>query len=110
MTWEWSHSIEGLEFAREYLETKVGIEILSEIAAEWDTHARSEADEDAPEFDQEFFKERSRFHLALPSDIVAAYIWERMEVLRSCDNGGHKLWACPYGCRSHKVPVGEDDE
>lgn len=108
MAWEWSHSAEGLDYARNYLAENMLQPELVVIAAEWATYEHSQADEDAPEFDQEFYDGRLKFYDKLPVDVLAEAIWEKMEQLRTCDNGGAKLWACPYGCAGHKIPVGEE--
>ena len=100
MTWEWSHSAEAYDFARDYLSERVPQSELAVIAAEWDVFERSEADEDAPAFDQKFYADQ-------PSSVLAEKIWGKMEVLRSATNGGHSFWGCPYGCSSHLIPAGD---
>ncbi len=112
MVWEWSHCAEAYDYARDYLSAKFSLETLAEIAAEWDTHEKAEAekdDENALDFDAGFYRGRVAVYKTLPKDVVAEYVWKKMEELRNCDNGGHKFWGCPYGCGIHKVPASPKD-
>lgn len=109
MSWEWSHTQDAYDHARSFLAEKIAFADLVEIAAEWDVHARCEADEDAPAFDHALFAARTAEYQGYSQDDLAALVWEKMEGLRTCTNGGHALWGCPYGCECHLIPVGDDD-
>ncbi len=112
MLWEWSHSPEAYDYARAFLRSQVSIEDLAVIAAEWDTHAHCEADEDAPAFDQEFYHARLAHYTdaVYSADVLAELIWDKMSELRSATVGGHAFWGCPYGCDCHLIPAGGDEE
>jgi hypothetical protein len=107
MAWEWSHSAEAYDFARDFLGEKMAREELVIMAAEWDTFDRGKV-EGAPAFDQEFYKERLAFYAGHAIETLTEKIWARMEEQRTCTNGGFKLWGCPYGCARHLVPVDDD--
>ena len=101
MTWEWSHAPEAYDHARDEL-AALDHDILAEIAAEWATYKHE--DESTAMLDLEFYRWNEVYYLSVPDEILVRVIWDQMAVLRSCTNGGHHLWACPYGC--HKVSVG----
>ena len=108
MAWEWSHSQEAYDFAREFLQEKIAFTALVEIAAEWDVHAHCEVNDDAPAFDHELFNARVAEYKGYSQEDLAGLVWGKMEQLRTATNGGHALWGCPYGCKCHWIPVGED--
>jgi len=104
MAWEWSHSNTGLENARENLFQR-SIKTLIEIRAEWD--AWNGEGSSISNFDLDTFKRRKKELSAavkskqLAHDALADDIWDKMCQLRTCTNGGHYAYACPFGC--HQV-------
>jgi hypothetical protein len=110
MAWEWSHTAEGLEAARENVH-RLDDETLAVIYAEW------RASTPGRYGDWAFHASRyplalvgARKLVALSRETVADAIWERMEELRTCENGGHLAWACPHGCGCHLVSFSTPDE
>ena len=103
MAWEWSHSAEALDAAMRNVQD-LPKNTLLEILSEWQYHDMEQAienDEDeatdhfpAPSFDlPDHIK-------ALTADVLPDLVWERMESLATCSNGGHAAWCCPDGCHT----------
>lgn len=97
MAWEWSHSQEAYENAKANLSNKP-IGDLRIIYAEWKV-SQSEHDKGAPELNEQY-EQACLETLHMATDTLIDYIWDRMEELRTCDNGGHAAWSCPYGCHT----------
>jgi hypothetical protein len=93
MAWEWSHTPEAYEAARENL-TNIPFHELCVIAAEWD------ADE-VDGFNHELYTEKFKEYEA-SGRVSATILWNKIKKQRTCDNGGSNAWVCPYGC--HTVP------
>jgi len=101
MAWEWSHTAEGIEGARQRLERK-GLTWLRECHAE-NCAAVPETDgARAPALDLDRYAFELRHARDLCRDVLVDAIWRAAEEIRTCDNGGHALWMCPWGC--HTVP------
>jgi len=101
MAWEWSHSQEAYDNAREnlYNQSLQWLKIcLAEIEAEQPINSG--------EFDERVYK----IYMDSMKDItkdsresLIESIWDVMSTeIRTCDNGGFNAWCCPYGC--HTVP------
>jgi hypothetical protein len=107
MAWGWSHTIEAYQNARDQLDV-LPIDTLRVIWAEW--HAHTSREEDPGAFNEKRYRKARRraetIYMRLGADFqqerLAEYVWECMEQLATCDNGGWNAWACPYGC--HTVP------
>lgn len=111
MAWEWSHTPEAYEKGRKNL-AKQSISDLLVIKAEWE--ATTWEDEDisqGPYLDTDIFNKamtrlQATYRMARRADVsittlkeqYANEIWEKAEELRTCTNGGHEAWVCPYGC------------
>lgn len=107
MSWEWSHTEGGLENARNNLEQ----EPIEELQVMWaEIYATREKTRFTgfPEFRRNRYPKCLEYAKKLPADILADSIWEFMEELRTCENGGYRLYACPYGC--HTVSVDREGE
>jgi len=109
MAWEWSHAPEAYENGRRNL-AKKSLEDLMIILAEW---RASNWDEDAvnTELDLDVYagelaqlkaEDREARNFKIPASTrkenLADSIWEYAERLRTCTNGGHMAWVCPFGC------------
>jgi hypothetical protein len=108
MAWSWSHTQEAYDDAQKNVQDlpRSDLEI---IFAEWvanyprGTHQQQEEEWDS-----------NRYHKALAraslksDDCLAEFIWENMERLAICDNGGWNAWVCPHGC--HRVPFSREEE
>ena len=115
MAWEWSHTAEGLEHARANVHGLSKRELLV-ILGEWNYHDRETAHaegearadlEEIPEGEIPPAPTLADFTVApairkLDKDTIAGIVWDRMEELRTCTNGGWEAYACPDGC--HTVP------
>lgn len=104
MTWEWSHTPEAYENARQQL-AAMDRETKEEIYAEWATVEDTEYPYSDGDFDEGLYtlalaRAKEEHELALEEEI-----WQQAEELRNCTNGGHQLWACPFGCSPHLLPV-----
>ena len=94
MAWEWSHAPEAYQAAADNVH-RLSKKTLLTILREWAYDDREKADK-TPHFRLPFNGRK------LPQDLLADKVVERMEELRTCDNGGHAAWCCPDGC--HTVP------
>jgi hypothetical protein len=110
MSWEWSHSPEAYANARENLAKldKVTLRtIYAEIeAAQKDddgNYKTSSTTLDSTKFNFQYMESRQ-----LSKAVLVDRIWDFMEEFRTCDNGGHLAWCCPYGCDAHKVSFEEE--
>jgi len=108
MAWDWSHTNEAYQNAREQL-NQIPENDLRIIFGEWWAHAHNAKNDEGllgstTNFDSEVYAEGRSLAQELQPWTLAEFIWKRMEKLRTCDNGGHRAWACPYGCDPHKVP------
>lgn len=102
MSWEWSHTDEAYQNAREQL-NQVSDDDLRIIFGEWWAHAHREDRDTVGKPGLSLYQEGRNLAQNLEPFALAAFIWKRMSKLRTCDNGGHRAWACPYGCEPHKV-------
>ncbi len=111
MSWEWSHGVEAYAYARERVQEQPR-EWLETVYAEWCAHT-SRADDDGA-FNQKRYDKALKKATTLPDDILADFIWERMEQHAKCENGGYEAHCCPFACGCHMVPFGpeetDDDE
>lgn len=94
MAWQWSHTAEAYADARANFEG-LPADTLAVIAHEWLVHDRAGPDPSVEDFE------------AIPLPLVDTEVridalWERVEALATCDNGGWNAWVCPFGC--HTVP------
>jgi hypothetical protein len=101
MSWEWSHTSDALEIARQNVHNR-GLKTLRVIWSEWQAYTGDGSSCSTSEFDAEKYKAAMKQSKGIPKDALADAIWERMEQFRTCTNGGHEAWACPFGC--HTVP------
>ena len=114
MSWEWSHTAEGIQNARDNL-FDLPLEdpavIYSEIQVarydeESNTYIEAWDGKDSKKYEKVLLKART-----MDTETLAEAIWEFMESFRTCDRGGYNAYCCPYGC--HTVPfdreVKEDD-
>lgn len=106
MAWEWSHTPEAYQDARLNLADLETAE-LRVIYAEWQANAPGGYYDDegyqGDDFDQEAYDEALVEAVELSHDALVDYIWEQADQQRTCTNGGHQAWICPYGCGCHLV-------
>lgn len=109
--WEWSHSPEAYESGRRKLARK-RFGFLREALAEWKATTFNNPDTmegaqlDLGKYQEELQKVIAADHELLHAgcsiqnrkDVLAEEIWSHAEKLRTCTNGGHQAWVCPYGC------------
>lgn len=107
MSWEWSHSPEAYAAARRNLDNLSPGEIRV-IWAEWEATDFKYPDTlEGPSLDVERYENAHRRAQVLSPEYLCADIWNRMEALRTCENGGAMAWACPYGC--HLVSFSDEE-
>lgn len=105
MAWSWSHTLEAYEYARSQIQD-LGRENLEMIYAEWMAAEATDEEGSEPVFNSEKYDtalSRARY---LPDDMLADHIWDRASEAATCDNGGFRAWACPWGC--HTVPFSRE--
>lgn len=105
MTWEWGHAVEAYAAAQRNVQAKPK-EWLEKVYAEW--QALGSAEEFPGSFDQAAYTVALKEAAGLTDDVLADRIWENMESLRFCTNGGWDAWACPFGCGCHMVSFTEE--
>lgn len=100
MAWEWSHTNEAYAAAYENLHCQPR-EWLNVCLAEWQATKHGTELSGNPQFRTNRYDKCLAWVKTLPAnDIVADAVWDYMEELRTCDNGGFNAWACPYGCHT----------
>ena len=115
MSWEWSYTQEGIQNIRDNIGTMSRedlIECLSEFHAaknpkpdDWDgtesEWQESQAGGDTY-FDNDDFKKKTDelTKFCLDQETLADVLFDEAEQLRTCENGGHRAWVCPYGCHT----------
>jgi len=90
--WEWSHTNEAYDYAREQLGT-LPRETLLEIAESW---------VETLDLDMAAYDGFKHYH----NEALSGWIWEQAssyEHGRNCSNGGHRLYLDPQGW--HKVDL-----
>ncbi len=107
MSWEWSHTVEAYSYAQEQVQ-KQERSWLEVVFAEWEALDSREDFEDG--FNEEKYNAALLHAKELPDDVLADFIWEKMEALATCTNGGWEAHCCPFGCGCHMVPFGPDKE
>lgn len=129
MTWEWSHTQEAYDYARENLELldlDTRIEILAEIRAAQEVTQTTgtpiyDVDSSVGLSDLIGVYERSiRDSMSedrvdgspprMTEEMLNDAIWEFAEEIRRCTNGGWEAHLCPFGCGSHMVYFSDVDE
>lgn len=105
MSWSWSHTADAHVNARAQLSV-LNRETRNIIAAEWLAaipHPRLGVGFSA-ELDTRKYP-KSLIRVAAWTDgRINEFIWDRMEKLETCTNGGHEAHCCPFGCIPHMVP------
>lgn len=99
MAWSWSHTAEAYTNARAQLEA-LDRETKVTIAAEWLSQNKTKPDH----IDIKRYKKSMSKAQRMPEDVLHDFIWEKMEALATCTNGGWEAWCCPFGCMCHMVP------
>lgn len=87
MSWAWNHTEEAYENARQ------NVQLLAKKTLICILQEKEQAGK-PPSFRLNWNPRNS------PKDVLADMVWQRMLSLRTCDNGGHNAWCCPYGCHT----------
>lgn len=109
MAWSWSHTQEAYANAEANLRNQLR-DWLEIVYAEW---RANQVKGGAQGQDEEFCNRRYERALKyakqpeITNDELANFIWERMENLATCTDGGWNAWCCPYGC--HTVPFSKEE-
>jgi hypothetical protein len=112
MAWEWSHTAEAYEYARQQIESQFSLDdlrvILAEIAARSTEPGTVGFDVDKYESQYKELVDRTMWQ---DVDGLREWwldlVWEFADEQRTCDNGGWNAWVCPFGC--HTVPFGPEE-
>ena len=94
MAWEWSHTQEAYDNARDNLES-LSLESLHIIWAE----IKSYQNDDKWNWER-FYNDNLDLAKRLSYNCLLDDIWDYMDNFRTCDNGGFNAWCCPYGCHT----------
>jgi len=113
MAWEWSHTQEGYNNAYENLKNLEYDDLLT-IYAEIVTCQCANRDSDYPYqhtgtlyFNEDVYNGVRCAAEKLDAMILIEFIWQEMNIFRTCDNGGWNAWACPHGC--HTVSFSQEE-
>ena len=102
MAWSWSHTQEGIDNAERNLGDKPRA-WLEEVYCEWRCRCMDEEPEDDCRKVRALAESLAH---SMTEDQLVEFIWSRMKGERTCTNGGHEAFACPYGC--HAVPFNRE--
>lgn len=113
MTWEWSHTIEGMHNVCSNI-ARLSREDLEVIYAEWKAakgrghfHPRSfqlGEDCDLRAHDRALGKAR-----LMDTEVLVDKIWDLCSTQALCSNGGWEAYVCPYGCPIHRVSFDHEE-
>jgi hypothetical protein len=92
MAWEWSHTTEAYDNARENVDN-LPRKTLLVILREWAYHDREQRGKDGS------FRLPNGIR-SMPRSELAEMVNTRMEEQRTCDSGGFNAWCCPEGCHT----------
>jgi len=103
MAWEWSHTAQAYDNARENL-PRLDREDLQIIFAEWRA-AQGKGGAIAnqgfnTDFNQKKYDRALKYSAGLSHDQLVDFIWDHASDLATCDNGGFNAWVCPFGCHT----------
>ncbi len=106
MSWEWSHTAEAYRDAELNLQA-LPVDELRVIWAEWIADEPT-PDPDSPGdmltgFDSDQYDAAFTESLDMKAEALIEDIWLKASEQRTCTNGGHEAWLCPYGCGPHLV-------
>jgi hypothetical protein len=100
MAWEWSHADEAYRAVEANIRRKPRA-WLEVVYAEW--VAKDGIGLDDKKYQKALLKAKT-----LPDETLADFVWRKTEEHRTCENGGHRAHACPFGCGPHLVPMRDD--
>ena len=103
MAWDWSHANEAYQNAYDNIHL-LDKETIVTCLAEFREKELSDIYEDRVDFGEDYenyVKELNE--CGCSTETLANELWEKVESLAICDNGGFDAWMCPYGCGCHKV-------
>lgn len=111
MAWEWSHTGEAYDNALTNLEAQPR-EFLEVCWAEIRAAGKkwTPGSGDGAPFYESVYKRAMQQSRKLPSDILAEAIWEFACEFRTCSNGGHDAYMCPYGCHTVEFSAPEESD
>lgn len=110
MAWEWSHTHEAYIHARRQMEA-LDRETRETIAAEWLATPKDEfGGHGFSHLDLRKYHHSKARVGAWDDERLDGFIWERMEEMATCSNGGWEAWCCPHGCGPHLVPFSPLEE
>ena len=105
MVWEWSHTAEAYENARQ----QIAAQDRDWLAVCWAEIQARGSREDYPDgFNSEAYETALKHSASLASDDLADAIWDFSADQRDCTNGGWAAHCCPWGC--HTVPFDPVEE
>ena len=103
MAWSWSHTDGAYINARENL-NNLDREKLEVIFAEWKGKQAKWDNLHKHKYEKALVKAKT-----LPDDVLADFIWDKMEEQALCTNGGHEAHCCPFGCGCHMVSFSPEE-
>ncbi len=119
MAWEWSHSQEAYQSARDNL-SLLSPERLAEIWSEWKALSSSEhscGGFHSGRYEKALKQARKRIRRGYRDELESVvFDWASSSRQigsnwygRTCDNGGFNAWMCPFGCGCHTVSFGDEE-
>ena len=104
MAWSWSHTQEAYDNALHNLTAWCVLHTkrLYEVYAEWKAYNPKGEYPDL-QLDEDVYHEAVVEAAGMEPETLAECVWRKASAQSFCDEGGHFLWMCPFGCPDHKV-------
>lgn len=99
MAWEWSHTNEAYDTARDNLDNAPRA-WLNIAFAEWKAKEIENANDEREPFGADYEQALVDAAQHMGRDALIEAIWDNASDQRTCDNGGFNAWMCPYGCHT----------
>lgn len=119
MAWEWSHTVEAYQNVRDNI-LSIGEkadngnteaqEWIREVWCEWESHNPDADDADHEGYSPLLYVQAKQADVNLSYSEMAYIVSHRAERQALCEKGGHKAWACPYGCMCHLISFDRETE
>jgi len=108
MAWDWSFGPDTVEAIRESIKRQLTSKDSCEVLAEYAAHSAV----DGPDwsiYDRVYDEYRNDPHSSHENRCEIIFQLAS-EVTRTAENGGFRVWGCPFGCEAHLITIEDIDE